>query len=425
MGSPSSVAEIAYYDSRHGADRLIRPRLTAAPVSGQPRVVVAGAARTPIGKFKGAFSDIPAPRLGAVAVREAMRRAHIDARDVSELFFGCVILAGLYQICARQVVIYSGIPDSVSGTTLNMVCGSGMQAIAQGVRAIREDPEAIVVAGGTENMTRAPYLLPRGRMGFNLGHAEVLDSMITDGLWDVDNDFHMAMGGEIMAERLHLTREMCDEYALRSQSLALKAAESGRFAKEIAPVEVTIQGKKRPVDRDEGIRPDTTLAALAKLPTVFKKDGVLTAGNCSQISDGASATVLMSEANARAVGVDPLGSIGDFCSQAVKPEEVMFAPIPCVRKLLKRTGFKLDDFELVEHNEAFSVASVGVRRELGIPWDVFNLCGGAVALGHPIGCSGNRIVVTLLHSMKERGVHRGLATLCIGGGDAMAMVLER
>ncbi len=388
------------------------------------KVVIAGGARTPIGKFKGAFSDLPAPRLGAVAVKEALRRASVEPKDVSELYFGCVIQAGLYQNCARQVVIYSGIPESVSGTTLNMVCGSGMQAIAQGVRKVREDPEAIVVAGGTENMTRAPYLLPRGRMGFNLGHAEVLDSMITDGLWDVYNDFHMAMGGEIMAERLHLTREMCDEYALRSQSLALKATETGRFAKEIVPVHLEGKGKKI-VDRDEGIRPDTSLEALSKLPTVFKKDGVLTAGNCSQISDGASATVLMSEAKAREVGVDPLGTIGEFCSQAVKPEEVMFAPIPCVKKLMKRTGFRMDDFELVEHNEAFSVASVGVRRELDIPWDVFNLCGGAVALGHPIGCSGNRIVVTLLHSMKEKDVHRGLATLCIGGGDAMAMVLER
>ncbi len=394
-------------------------------MASRTQVVVAGAARTPIGKFKGAFSDLPAPRLGAFAVKEALRRASVEPKDVTELFFGCVIQAGLYQNCARQVVIYSGIPESVSGTTLNMVCGSGMQAIAQGVRKIREDPEAIVVAGGTENMTRAPYLLPRGRQGFNLGHAEVLDSMITDGLWDVYNDFHMAMGGEIMAERLQIPREECDEYALRSQTFALKATESGRFAKEIAPVTLEAKGKKVVVDRDEGIRPDTTMAALSKLPTVFKEDGVLTAGNCSQISDGASATILMSEAKAKEIGVDPLGSIGDFCSQAVKPEEVMFAPIPCVRKLMKRTGFTMDDFELVEHNEAFSVASVGVRKELDIPWDVFNLCGGAVALGHPIGCSGNRIVVTLLHSMKEKDVHRGLATLCIGGGDAMAMVLER
>ncbi len=416
-------------DYRHTSSlrphRLILQRPYSRRVTGKTKVVVAGAARTPIGKFKGAFSDLPAPRLGAAAVKEALRRASVEPKDVTELFFGCVIQAGLYQNCARQVVIYSGIPESVSGTTLNMVCGSGMQAIAQGVRRIQEDPGAIVVAGGTENMTRAPYLLPRGRMGFNLGHAEVLDSMITDGLWDVYNDFHMAMGGEIMAERLHLTRAMCDEYALRSQTLALKATESGRFAKEIVPVTTEAKGKKVVVDRDEGIRPDTTLAALAKLPTVFKDDGVLTAGNCSQISDGASATVLMSEAKAREIGVDPLGTIGDFASQAVKPEEVMFAPIPCVKKLMKRTGFRIDDFELVEHNEAFSVASVGVRKELDIPWDVFNLCGGAVALGHPIGCSGNRIVVTLLHSMIEKDVHRGLATLCIGGGDAMAMVLER
>jgi len=389
------------------------------------KVVVAGAARTPIGRFKGGFSEVPAPRLGASATREAIRRANIEPKDVNELFFGSVIQAGLYQNCARQVVIFSGIPESVSGTTLNMVCGSGMKAIAEGVRAIEDDPDAIVVAGGTENMTRAPYLLPRGRQGFNLGHAEVLDSMITDGLWDIYNDFHMAIGGEIIAERLGLSREVCDEYALRSQTLANKATESRRFAKEIVPVETNLKGKGVVVERDEGIRPDTTKEALAKLPAVFKDGGVLTAGNSSQISDGASATVLMSEHKAREIGTEPLGTIGDFCSQAVKPEDVMFAPIPCVRKLMKRTGLAIDDFDLVEHNEAFSSASVGVRRELGIPWEIFNICGGAVALGHPIGCSGNRIVVTLLHSMREKDAHRGLATLCIGGGDAMAMVLER
>ena len=388
-------------------------------------MVVAGAARTPIGRFKGGFSEVPAPRLGASATREAIRRANIEPKDVNELFFGSVIQAGLYQNCARQVVIFSGIPESVSGTTLNMVCGSGMKAIAEGVRAIEDDPDAIVVAGGTENMTRAPYLLPRGRQGFNLGHAEVLDSMITDGLWDIYNDFHMAIGGEIIAERLGLSREVCDEYALRSQTLANKATESRRFAKEIVPVETNLKGKGVVVERDEGIRPDTTKEALAKLPAVFKDGGVLTAGNSSQISDGASATVLMSEHKAREIGTEPLGTIGDFCSQAVKPEDVMFAPIPCVRKLMKRTGLAIDDFDLVEHNEAFSSASVGVRRELGIPWEIFNICGGAVALGHPIGCSGNRIVVTLLHSMREKDAHRGLATLCIGGGDAMAMVLER
>ena len=389
------------------------------------KVVVAGAARTPMGKFRGAFTEMPAPRLATFAVREAIRRASIEPKDVTELFFGSVIQAGLYQNCARQVVIFSGIPESVSGTTVNMVCGSGMKAIVEGVRAIEDDPEAIIVAGGVENMTRAPYLMPRARQGFNLGHAEVLDSMITDGLWDIYNDFHMAIGGEIIAERLGLTREMCDEYALRSQTLANKATDSGRFAKEIVPVEVEARGKKVKVDRDEGLRPDTSPAALAKLPPAFKKDGVLTAGNSSQISDGASATVLMSERRALDVGVEPLGTVGDFCSQAVKPEEVMFAPIPCVRKLMKRTGLAIDDFGMVEHNEAFSSASVGVRRELGIRWELFNICGGAVALGHPIGCSGNRIVVTLLHSMKERDVSRGLATLCIGGGDAMAMVLER
>jgi len=389
------------------------------------RVVVASAVRTPIGKFKGAFTDLPAPRLGAVGVKEALVRAQVQPDQVSELFFGCVIQAGLYQNPARQVVIFSGIPESVSGTTVNMVCGSGMKAMAEGVRAIEKDPDAIIVAGGMENMTRAPYLLPRARMGHGLGHQEVLDSMITDGLWDIYNDFHMAIGGERIAEKLGLTREEIDAYALRSHQRAHQATESGRSRKEIVPVAVEQKGKKVLVEKDEGIRADSTAEKLASLPPVFKEGGVLTAGNSSQISDGASATVLMSERKAKDLGIDPLGTIVDLCSQAVRPEDVMFAPIPCVRKLMTRTGLKIPDFELVEHNEAFSSASVGVRQELDIPWDVFNIHGGAVALGHPIGCSGNRIVVTLLHSMIERDVHRGLATLCIGGGDAMAMVLER
>jgi acetyl-CoA C-acetyltransferase len=389
------------------------------------RVVVASAARTPIGKFKGAFSETPAPKLGSAATKEAIARARIEPKDVTELFFGCVIQAGLYQNPARQVVIFSGIPDSVSGITVNMVCGSGMKAMAEGVRAIEHDPDAIVVAGGCENMTRAPYLLPRARMGHSLGHAEVLDAMITDGLWDVYNDFHMAIGGELIAEKLGLTREMCDRYALRSQMLANIATDSGRFAKEIVPVEIEAKGKTVKVEKDEGMRADTSMGALSRLKPAFKEGGVLTAGNSSQISDGASATVLMGERKAKEIGVDPMGTIVDFCSQAVAPADVMFAPIPCVKRLLAKNDMKIEDFDLVEHNEAFSSASVGVRRELGIPWDIFNTCGGAVALGHPIGCSGNRIVVTLLHSMKERDAHRGLATLCIGGGDAMAMILER
>src|SRR5256712_2208074 len=251
-----------------------------------------------------------------------------------------------------------------------MVCGSGMKAMVEGVRAIQDDPDAIIIAGGTENMTRAPYLMPRARQGFNLGHAEVLDSMITDGLWDIYNDFHMAIGGGIIAERMGLTRGMCDEYALRSQTFANNATESGRFAEEIVPVETPSDEKEGTVERDGGIRPDTTREALARLPPGVKKDGGLTAGNSSPISDGPSATVLMSERKAREIGVDPLGTIRDFCSQAVKPEEVMFAPIPCVRKLMNRTGLKLDEFDLVEHNEAFSSASVGGRKEPGIPWEV-------------------------------------------------------
>jgi len=396
-----------------------------ANASSRPRVVIASAVRTPIGKFKGAFSGMPAPKLGAVAIRAAVQRAGLEPGQVSELFFGCVLQAGLYQAPARQALIHGGVPSSVSATTINMVCGSGMKAMAEGVRAIEHDPQAVIVAGGMENMTRAPYYLPEARLGLGLGHAEVRDAMVTDGLWDPYNDFHMGVAGERIAQKLGITRQDVDAFALRSHQRAHGATTSGRFAKEIVPVEVEQRGKPLRVENDEGIRPDTSLDSLAKLKPAFQKDGVLTAGNASQISDGASATVLMSEGQAAELGVKPLACIVDFCSFAVPPEDVMFAPIPCVQKLLKRTGLRIADFDLVEHNEAFSSASVGVRSELGIPDEVFNIHGGAVALGHPIGCSGNRIVVTLLHSMLARDARRGLATLCIGGGDAMAMVLER
>ncbi|MCA1813290.1 MAG: thiolase family protein [Halobacteriales archaeon] len=388
------------------------------------RVVVASAVRTPIGKFKGAYAGVPATKLGSVAVAEALRRARLEPRQVSELFFGSVIQAGLGQNPARQVLLGAGIPASVSGTTINMVCGSGMKSMAEGVRAIEHDPQAIVVAGGAENMTRAPYLLPKARMGLGLGNQEVVDSMIHDGIWDAHHDHHMGMAGELIARKLAIPRAEVDAFALRSHARAEQATRSGRFAKEIVPVHAEHGGKAVRVEHDEGIRP-TSLEALGKLKPAFLPDGVLTAGNASQISDGASATVLMGEAKARDLGIEPLGTIVDFCSFAVPPEDVMFAPIPCTQKLLKRTGLRIQDLDLVEHNEAFSSASLGVQRELGIPDDIFNIHGGAVALGHPIGCSGNRIVTTLLHSMVERDAHRGLATLCIGGGDAMSMVLER
>jgi acetyl-CoA C-acetyltransferase len=323
------------------------------------------------------------------------------------------------------VLLHSGIPPSVSATTLNMVCGSGMQAMAQGVRLIHRDPEAIVLAGGMENMTRAPYLLPQARMGVGLGHGELQDSMLVDGLLDAYQGTHMGLAGEYIASKLGITRADVDAFAARSHTRAARATEQGLSRQEIVPVEVEQLGKKVVVDKDEGIRADTSPEKLARLKPAFKPDGVLTAGNASQISDGASATVLMSETKARALGLEPLAAIVDFCSQAVEPEEVMFAPIPCTLKLLKRTGLSIGDFDIVEHNEAFSSASVGVRRELGIADEVFNVRGGAVALGHPIGCSGNRIVVTLLHAMAHKAAQRGLATLCIGGGDAMSMVLER
>ncbi len=389
-------------------------------------VVIASAVRTPIGRFKGAFQQTPAPRLAAVAIAAAIERAAVRPSEVSEAYIGHVVQAGTYQAPARQATLFAGIPPSVGATTINRVCGSGMEAMIQGVRAIREDPSRIIIAGGMENMTMAPYLMPQARMGASLGHAQILDSLVTDGLWDVHNDVIMGTAGELMAKRLHLSREQVDDFAARSHTLAAKATASGRFSKEIVPVDLTgSKGKLTTVSDDEGIRADTSVESLARLRPAFADDGVLTAGNSSQISDGAAATVLMSRASAHRRGIDPLATIVDYDQQAVPPEEVMFAPIPCVRKLCARTSLRIDDFDLIEHNEAFSTASVGVRQELGIPWEVFNIHGGAVALGHPIGCSGARIVVTLLHSMVDKHAHRGLATLCIGGGDSLAMVLER
>ncbi|MGD2248827.1 MAG: acetyl-CoA C-acetyltransferase [Candidatus Methanofastidiosia archaeon] len=385
-------------------------------------VVIVSGVRTPMGKFRGGLSSISAPHLGSIALKEALKRATLDTVD--EVIMGNVVSAGLGQNPARQSAIYADIPVDVPSFTVNKVCGSGLKSIMLAAQAIKTQDAEVIAAGGMENMTRAPYLLFNARDGYRLGDGTIVDGLIHDGLWDIYNDFHMGLTGEIIAEKYDVSREDADKFALRSHKMAIKAQETGKFDEEIVPVTVETRKKTFTVDTDEGPRKDTTLEVLSKLRPVFKKDGLVTAGNASQISDGASAVVVMSEEKADQMGLTPLATIVDFCASGVKPELVMEAPIPCVRTLLERTGMTMDDIDLFEHNEAFASASCAVQKELEVPEDIFNVHGGAVALGHPIGCSGARVLVTLLYAMKDRNAHRGIATLCLGGGNAVGMMVE-
>ncbi len=380
-------------------------------------VVIVSGVRTAVGKFGRGFKDVPAQRLGAIVIKEAVNRAHLQLQHVEEVIMGNVISAGLGQNPARQAAIYAGVPPETGSFTVNMVCGSGLKAVMLAAHAIKAGDSDIIVAGGMENMSRAPHLLRNLRWGVKFGDASITDAMVYDGLWEVYNDYHMGITGERIAEKYGITREEADGFALSSHRNALHAINSGKFSDEIIPVEN--------IDRDEGVREDTSLDKLAELPPVFKKDGILTAGNSSQLSDGAAALVLASTGKAEELGLEPLARITAYATGGTKPEDVMEAPIPTVRALLKKTGFTIGDFDLIEHNEAYASASIAVARELGIDFEKFNVNGGAVALGHPIGCSGARILVTLLYALKERGLKRGLATLCIGGGNAVAMIVER
>ncbi len=386
-----------------------------------PEVVIVSGARTPVGKFGRAFKDMPAVRLGAIAIREAVNRACIEMKDVEEVIMGNVISAGLGQNPARQASIYAGVPPEVGSFTVNKVCGSGLKAVMLAAQAIKAGDSEIIVAGGMENMSASPHLLRSLRWGVKFGDTSIVDAMVYDGLWEVYNDYHMGITGERIAEKYCITREEADEFALRSYQRALNAIKGGRFKEEIIPVET--QGIT--IEKDEGVREDTSLEKLAKLPPVFKKDGILTAGNSSQLSDGAAALVVASARKAEELGVKPLARIIDYATAGTKPEDVMEAPIPAVKKLLEKTGFAIDDMDLVEHNEAYASASIAIARELGINLEKFNVKGGAIALGHPIWCSGARILVTLLYALKERRLKRGLATLCLGGGNAVAMIVER
>ncbi|MCK5562237.1 MAG: acetyl-CoA C-acetyltransferase [Thermoplasmata archaeon] len=393
--------------------------------NGQEIVIVSGV-RTPIGRFQGAFKNFPAQKLGAIAIREAVSRAGIKPELVDEVIMGNVVSAGLGQNPARQAAIYADIPVEAGAFTINKVCGSGLKAVMVGASEIKAGDGEIIVAGGMENMNLGPYVLDKARAGYRLGDGKLKDTMVYDGLWDVHNNFHMGLTGEIIAEKFNISREDIDALAYSSHMKAQAAIESGKFQPEIIPVEVP-QRKGEPivVDTDEGVRADTSVEKLAKLKPVFKEGGVVTAGNASQISDGAAATVIMSKAKADELGLKPLATIRDYNYGGVEPGLVMYAPIPTVKKLLEKTNLKVEDLDLFEHNEAFASASVAVQREFNVPDDKFNVHGGAVALGHPIGCSGTRVLVTLLYAMMDRDVKRGLATLCLGGGNAVAMIIER
>ncbi|MFX0149357.1 MAG: thiolase family protein [Candidatus Hodarchaeota archaeon] len=387
--------------------------------------VITALARTPIGRMMGAFSNFSAAQLGAVAIKEVVKRAQVRPEEINHVIMGHVISAGCAQNTARQSVIYSGLPVSVGAVTINKVCGSGLMAVIWAAQAIKAGDYDIIIAGGTENMTMAPYLLPHARMGYRYGNSTFIDSMFHDGLYDIYNDFPMGMTGEIVADRFNISREEMDEFSLRSHQRATAAIESGAFYDEIVPVELKTRKGQITVTQDEGPRKDTSLEALARLKPVFKTDGKVTAGNASQISDGASAIVVMNEDIAKEKGIPVLARIIDYGTFGTKPEWVMEAPVAGVKQLLRKTGKTIEDMDLIEHNEAFAAASCAVRNELEIPDNKFNVNGGAVSLGHPLGNSGSRILVTLYHALVNHEKKWGLATICLGGGESVSMIIER
>jgi acetyl-CoA C-acetyltransferase len=395
-------------------------------------IVIVSAARTPVGKFQGALSGFSATELGALAVREAVSRAAIDPASVDECLMGCVLAAGLGQNPARQAALRGGLADTVSAMTLNMVCGSGLKAVALAAQSIATGNAGIVVAGGMESMSNAPYLLPQARKGFRMGDSIAVDSMIRDGLWCACEDFHMGMTAELVAERFSITRAQQDAYALESHRRATIAQREGRFAVEIASVTLPTSSSARKSDaapaifsHDESVREDASLEALSALRPAFKPDGTVTAGNAPGVNDAAAAVIVMSAARASSLGLKPLAAIRAQATSGVAPKWVMMAPVTGVQKVLARAGWSSDSVDLFELNEAFGVQAIAVMRELGVSADRVNVNGGAVAIGHPIGASGARILVTLIHEMIRRDVHRGVAALCLGGGNSVALAIER
>lgn len=377
-----------------------------------------------MGSFNGAFSTVPATRLGSIAIAEALRRTDVSPDRVDQVLMGCVLSAGLGQAPARQASIGAGIPYSVGATTVNKVCGSSIATVMMAAQAIALGEARVVVAGGMENMTRAPYLLEKARQGYKLGHAELVDSLIKDGLWDVYNDFHMGDAGELCAGKYGLTRQELDDFALESYRRARQAIEAGLFRSEIVPVDVVQRkGTVTVTDDEEPNRVD--LGKLRHLVPAFRPDGVLTVGNSPSCNDGAAALVVMASEEAETLGLTPMARIVGYASAALAPEWLTIAPVEAIKLVLKKTGFSLTDIDLFEINEAFSAVSLAVNRELGLDGRKVNVRGGAVSLGHPIGATGARILTTLLHAMPAMDAKRGLASLCIGGGEALAIVVER
>ncbi len=395
-------------------------------MSGIREAVIISAVRTPVGKFLGELKTFKATDLGAIVVREAVKRAGVKPEDVDEVIMGCVIQAGLGQNPARQAALHGGLPDKVSAVTVNKVCGSGLKAVMMAAQGVQLGDTEIVVAGGMESMSNAPYLLPKAREGYRLGHGKMLDSVIQDGLWCAFDDQHMGCTGELVAERFDVSRAEQDEYALNSHRKAGAAIKSGRFKEEIVPVEIAQKkGASIIFDTDEPVREDTSLESLAKLKPAFKEGGTVTAGNSPGVNDGASAVVVTSADRARTLGIEPMARIVAQATSGVEPKLVMMAPVEAIRKLLKKTGWALNDIDLIELNEAFAVQAVAIMRQLDLDPEKVNVNGGAVALGHAIGQSGSRLLTTMLYEMKRRHAHRGIAALCLGGGNAVAMAVER
>jgi acetyl-CoA C-acetyltransferase len=388
--------------------------------------VIVSAVRLPTGRFLGALKDFTAPQLGALVVRDAVRRAGIDPAVVDECIMGNVVSAGEGQAPARQAALRGGLRDQVSALTINKVCGSGLKAVMLATQGIANGDASVVVAGGMESMSNAPYLLTRAREGLRMGHGQIIDSMITDGLWCAFENWHMGNAGEVVASECGIGRQAQDAYALESHRKAADATEAGRFAEEILPV--TIPQKKGQAivfSQDESIRRDTTLEALSALAPAFAKNGTVTAGNAPPVNDGAAALVVTSSARAKELGATPVARIVAQASSGLAPKHLLMTPVEAIRRVLSKTGWKIDDVDLFEINEAFSVQLIAVMRQLGVDPKKVNVNGGAVALGHPIGASGARILTTLLYALKQRRLTRGIASLCLGGGNGVALAVER
>ncbi len=431
----SGLRRGSYVDNHSAEDIVFRAAGPGAVawrdwwIGGRMRdVAIVSAVRTPVGKFQGGLSDLSAVELGALAVREAVRRAGLPADAVDECVMGCVLPAGLGQNPARQAALRGGLADTVSALTINMVCGSGLRAVALAAQAIMTGDSEIAVAGGMESMSNAPYLLPQARKGYRMGDGKLVDSMVKDGLWCACDDQHMGMTAELVAEKHSLTREQQDAYALESHRRAAAAWSEGRFAAEIVPVTLPPKKKGAPateVTMDESVRTDGSMETLGRLTPAFKGGGTVTAANAPGVNDAAAAVVLMTVERAAEMGLTPMAVIKAQATSGVAPQWVMLAPVTGVQRVLRKAGWHIDEVDLFELNEAFAVQALGVTRELGIGLDKVNVNGGAVAIGHPIGASGARVLVTLLHEMVRRDAKKGVAALCLGGGNSVAMALGR